>query len=38
MTTKTRRVFDINLNLEVVRIIKEQAKSVQGISETMSIG
>lgn len=38
MTTRTRRVFDTNLKLEVVRMVKEQGQSVQNVSETMSIG
>lgn len=38
MTTRTRRVFDTNLKLEVVRMVKEQGQSVQNVSETMGIG
>ena len=38
MTTRTRRVFDANLKLEVIRMIKEQGQSVQNVSETMGIG
>lgn len=38
MTAKNRRIFDINLKLEVIRMIKEQDQSVQNVSETMGIG
>ena len=38
MTTRKRRTFDLNLKLEVVRMIKEQGLSVQNVSESMSIG
>lgn len=38
MTTKKRRTFDINLKLEVIRLVKEQGQSVQNVSETMNIG
>lgn len=35
---RQRKTFDINLKLEVVRMIKEQGLSVQNVSESMHIG
>ena len=36
--TKQRKQFDPSLKLEVVRMIKEQALSVQHVSQSMGIG
>jgi transposase len=38
MATRKRKTFDPSLNLEVVRMIKEQGQSVQNVSESMDIG
>lgn len=35
---KQRKKFDTSLNLEVVRMIKEQGLSVQNVSQSMDIG
>jgi transposase len=36
--SKHRKIFDTNLKLEVVRMIKEQGLSVRHVSESMDIG